>query len=69
MKKYIDGVLEEFFTERQRQIIRLYFGKKLSSEEISKKIGISPQAVRKIISRASVQIKKHKKIFLKSQPK
>lgn len=69
MKRYIEGVLEEFLTERQRQIFKMYYGEGLNSTKIAQQLGIKPQAVRKIASDTMDKVQKHKKIFLKTQPK
>ena len=69
MMKYINAVMQEFLTERQRRVFILYYGKKMNSAEIAKKIGISPQAVGRIASRTMKVMQKHKKIFLETKPK
>lgn len=65
MKKYIDGVLDEFLTERQRQVFKMFHGEMLSTKEIAKILHISPKTVRNILRVSMYKIQQHKKIFLK----
>lgn len=66
MKKYIDGVLNEFLTDRQREIVLLYHGQGKKTPEIAEKIGISPRSVQVALDTAMKKIESHKKIFLKA---
>ena len=68
MRKYIDGVLSEFLTERQRRVFKMYYGEGLNSSEIASRLGISPQAARGLAASARRKVQRHKKIFLKTQP-
>lgn len=68
MKRYIDGVMQEFLTERQRQVFKMYYGDGLNSNEIAVKLGIKAQVVRRIASAAMAKVQRHKKIFLKAHP-
>jgi RNA polymerase sigma factor (sigma-70 family) len=66
MKKYIEGVLDEFLSDRQRQIVKMYYGQKLSSYKIATNLKISPKTVQRILVDAWKKIQQHKNIFLKS---
>lgn len=69
MKKYIEGVMAEFLTKRQQQVIKMYYGESLNSNEIALQLGISPQVVRRIAANTMRKIQRHIKIFLLTHPK
>jgi RNA polymerase sigma factor (sigma-70 family) len=64
MKKYMTGVINEFLTDRQRQIVKMYYGEAMNSNEIAKKLGIGAKSVHKILAVSMKKIQQHKKIFL-----
>ncbi len=65
MKKYMQGVLDEFLTERQRQIVLMHHGQGLSTYEIAQKLSLSPKSIQATLKEAMDKIQQHKKIFLK----
>ena len=70
MKKYINAVMETALTERQRQIVELYFElKDPTFEKVAAAEGISRQVAGKIFKAAMKKLEVHKKIFLKTHPK
>lgn len=56
LKKILLKVIKNELTPRQNEIIMLYYFKGLDSVQIGKQLGISPQAVSALISRAKMRI-------------
>lgn len=66
MKILLDMAVDLSLTNKQRDVVRLYYseGKKVS--EIAELLGICESGVYKILKRAIKKLDKCKKIFLKS---
>lgn len=64
MKKYMEGVMNEFLTERQREIVKMYLGEKIKTSQIAEKLGISHNTVKNILKSSIKKINQHKKIFI-----
>lgn len=56
LKKILLKVIKNELTPRQNEIIMLYYFKGLDSVQIGKQLGITPQAVSALISRAKMRI-------------
>ena len=56
LKKVLLNVINNGLTPRQKEIIMLYYFKGIDTVEIAKKLGITPQAVSAVLSRARIRI-------------
>lgn len=56
LKKILLKVIKNELTPRQNEIIMLYYFKGLDSVQIGKQLGITPQAVSALLSRAKMRI-------------
>ncbi len=66
MKKYVNAVMDEMLTERQRQVVWMRYAEEKKTTEIAAALGISPRGVRGALAAGMKKISKHKKIFLKT---
>lgn len=64
MKELLNIAMEFSLTDRQKQIVELYYIENKSAAQIAVDLGISRQAVHKTVSQARDKLKKIK-IFLK----
>ncbi|NSW92831.1 MAG: sigma-70 family RNA polymerase sigma factor [Firmicutes bacterium] len=62
MKQAIREVIQTELTDRQRELVQMYFMDGMSMREIAKQKGITKQSVSTTIQRAVKRIKKSKKI-------
>ncbi|MDE7138446.1 MAG: sigma-70 family RNA polymerase sigma factor, partial [Ruminococcus sp.] len=56
LKKLLLKVINNELTPRQKEIIVLYYFKKLDTVTIARQLGITPQAVSAVMSRARVKM-------------
>lgn len=56
LRKILLNVIKNELTPRQNEIIMLYYFKNLDSVQIGKQLGITPQAVSAVMSRAKMRI-------------
>lgn len=56
LKKLLLKVINNELTSRQKEIIVLYYFKKLDTVAIARQLGITPQAVSAVMSRARVKM-------------
>ena len=56
IKKILLNVIKNELTPRQNEIIMLYYFKGLDTVQIGKRLGITPQAVSAVMSRAKMRI-------------
>lgn len=56
LRKMLLKVINNELTPRQKQIIMLYYFKKIDIVRIGKELGISPQAVSAVMSRARLRM-------------
>ena len=68
MKKYLRAVVDEALTERQRQVIKMYYGDGKKTPEIALQLGISPRVAQHVLGAVNKKLEHYKKIFFKSDP-
>lgn len=56
IKKILYAVIENELTDKQKNVVMLYYFKNMSSTEIASKLSVTPQAVLRTLSRARVKI-------------
>jgi len=56
LKRILLNIIKNELTPRQKQIIMLYYFKKIDSVTIAKQLGITPQAVSAVMARARMKI-------------
>jgi len=59
LQEQIDGLLEEVLTERQRQVVKMYFCDNMTQEEIARELGIQKQNVSNYIQNSLEKLKKY----------
>lgn len=64
LRKILLNVIKNELTPRQKEIIMLYYFKNLDSIEIGKQLGITPQAVSAVMSRAKMRILRILKYYI-----
>lgn len=57
----VSKIIEDELTQRQAELIRLYYANQCSMTEIAHRLGISPSTVSRTIKRGRVRIKKYLK--------
>jgi DNA-directed RNA polymerase sigma subunit (sigma70/sigma32) len=66
MKKYLNAVMDTVLTERQREVVNLFFAlDKPTFEKIAEETGTTRQVAHKTFKEAMKKLEIHKKIFLK----
>lgn len=63
LKRILLNVINNGLTPRQKEIIVLYYFKELNTVEIAERLGITPQAVSAVMSRARMRIFKTMKHY------
>ncbi|MEF9970991.1 MAG: sigma-70 family RNA polymerase sigma factor [Oscillospiraceae bacterium] len=61
MSTRVHGVIREELTERQEELIRLYYFEQMSMTEIAQRLGLSPSTVSRTIKRGRERLCKYLK--------
>lgn len=64
IKRVLVKVINNELTQKQKEIVMLYYYKNIDTVQIAKQLGVTPQAVSAVLSRARLRIYRILKYYL-----